>query len=83
MRIASTLILLLAIGLAGCSTKNIRVGGMMCPSGYSQDQINRDMHECRFYGPAEEEAAGKASFPKEVGPECVKCLEERGYKITE
>lgn len=69
--------------LAGCSMKNVRIGGMMCPEGYSQEQIERDMRECRFYGPAEDEAAAKAAFPKEVAPECAKCLEERGYTITE
>ncbi len=68
--------------LAGCSMKNVRIGGMMCPEGYSQEQIDRDMRECRFYGPAEDAAAAKAAFPKEVKPECAKCLEERGYQIT-
>jgi len=83
MRIAIAALSLLLVGMAGCSTKNIRVGGMMCPEGYSQEQVDRDMQECRFYGPAEDEAAAKAAFPRDVGPECVKCLEERGYKITE
>jgi hypothetical protein len=83
MRIANALILVLLVGLTGCSTKNIRVGGMMCPEGYSQEQINQDLRECRFYGPAEDEAAAKAAYPKEVEPECIKCLEEKGYKITE
>jgi hypothetical protein len=82
MRIASALILALLV-VTGCSTKNVRVGGMMCPEGYSQEQINQDLRECRFYGPAEDEAAAKAAYPKEVEPECIKCLEEKGYKITE
>jgi hypothetical protein len=83
MRIANAVFLASIAVFSGCSTKNVRVGGMMCPEGYSQEQVHRDMHECRFYGPEEEAAAAKAAFPKEVGPECVKCLEERGYKITE
>ncbi|WP_345985528.1 hypothetical protein WCX49_13185 [Sulfurimonas sp. HSL-1656] len=83
MRIATVALVLLLAGLAGCSTKNIRIGGMMCPEGYSQEQIHQDMQECRFYGPAEDEAAAKAAFPRDVEPECIKCLEEKGYKITE
>jgi len=83
MRYSTVLLLALFVGMAGCSSKNIRVGGMMCPEGYSQDQIDNDMRECRFYGPAEDEAAAKAAYPKEVEPECIKCLEEKGYKITE
>jgi hypothetical protein len=69
--------------LGGCSSKKIRVGGMMCPEGATPAQVEQDLRECRFYGPAEMEAAQKASLPKEVEPECVKCLEEKGYKITE
>jgi len=73
----------LLLALAGCSTRDIQIGGMMCPEGYSQERINRDLRECRFYGPEEEAAALKASYPKTVGPECVKCLEEKGYEISE
>ena len=69
--------------LTGCSGKNIRVGGMMCPAGYDQQRIDQDLRECRFYGPNEQEAAQKASLPKEVEPECIRCLEKKGYKITE
>lgn len=69
--------------ISGCSTKNIRIGGMMCPEGYSQEQINRDFAECRFYGPQEEKEARKSAFPKEVEPECIECLEAKGYKISE
>jgi hypothetical protein len=83
MRVATVFLAGALLLVAGCSTTQIRVGGMMCPEGYSQDQVNRDLHECRFYGPAEDEAAARAAFPREVGPECIQCLEERGYKITE
>ena len=82
MRFAALVLLLLAV-FGGCSSKYVRVGGMMCPEGHSQEQINRDMQECRFYGPAEDEAAAKAAFPRDVEPACIKCMEERGYKITE
>lgn len=83
MRISALLLLGVLLLIGGCSAKNIRIGGMMCPEGYSQEQIEHDMRECRFYGPAEDEAAAKAAFPKEVKPECAKCLEEKGYKISE
>lgn len=77
------LIALSMLVLTGCTTKYVRVGGMMCPEGNTPQQIDQDLRECRFYGPAEDEAAAKAAFPKEVEPECIKCLEEKGYKITE
>lgn len=69
--------------LGGCSTKNIRIGGMMCPEGYTQEQINQDLSECRFYGEQEQREAQKAAFPKEVQPECIECLEAKGYELTE
>ncbi len=72
-----------ALLLGACSTKTVRVGGMMCPEGYTTEQINHDLRECRFFGPEELKAAQKASLPKEVEPECVKCLEAKGYKIVE
>lgn len=82
MRFAYVGIPLLVV-LLGCSGKYVRVGGMMCPEGRSQDQVNNDLRECRFYGEAEQEAAQKASFPKQVDVECVKCLEEKGYNISQ
>ena len=79
----NSMVLLFLIVMSGCSSKNLRIGGMMCPAEYSQEQVNKDMHECRFYGPAEDAAAAEAAFPREVTPECIKCLEERGYQISE
>lgn len=81
MRIMVTLCF--AAFFMGCAGKYVRVGGMSCPQGYSQDRIDQDMRECRFYGESEQEAAQKASFPQEVGPECIQCLEAKGYQITE
>ena len=78
MRYLVLIALLLALG--GCSTKNIRVGGMICPEGHSDQMISRDFLECRAY---DEKAAQKASWPKKVPSECFECLEERGYKIGE
>lgn len=83
MAYLSVLFVALLLLTAGCSSKNIRIGGMMCPEGYSQAQINQDLAECRFYGPQEQREAQKAAFPKEVEPECIECLEAKGYKITE
>jgi len=79
MRTLSAFALLLA-GLAGCATKDVRVGGMMCPAG---QQLDATTQECRFYGPEEEKAAAKASYPKGTQPESGKTLEEQGYKISE
>lgn len=83
MRYAPVISFVLVLGFAGCSTKSVRIGGMMCPEGYSQEQIEQDMRACHFYGPQEDKEAMKAAFPKEVEPECAKCLEEKGYKISE
>lgn len=83
MRIGLMVLAALPLLVVGCSTKEVRIGGMMCPQGHSQEQVNQDLRECRFYGPQEHEAALKASLPKTVEPECIKCLEEKGYKITE
>jgi len=73
----------LLVALLGCSGKNVRIGGMMCPEGQGQDQMKSDPQECRFYGPAEQDAAAKASLPKKPGEECVKCLEQKGYNISQ
>ena len=67
----------LLLFLSGCSGKNIRVGGMICPDGHTEQMINRDMRECRVY---DDEAAAKASLPK-LTEECVECLKKRGYEI--
>ena len=78
MRYLVPIVLLLA--LSGCSTKNIRVSGMICPEGHSDEMVSRDFLECRAY---DEKAAEKASWPKKIPTDCVECLEERGYKIAE
>ena len=45
MRMKSLLFLGVLLLVGGCSSKNIRIGGMMCPEGYTNDQIERDMRE--------------------------------------
>ena len=84
MRAASTILLLLVVGLTGCSSKNVRVGGTMCPEGsVVAPGTDPSQQECRFYGKDEEKAAAEASYPKGTQPESGKTLEEQGYKITE
>jgi len=61
----------------GCTTKNLRIGGMICPPGHSEDMVHQDFRECRFY---DEKAAEAASRPK-LTPECLECLKERGYTV--
>lgn len=63
--------------LAGCSSKNIRVSGMICPEGHTEQMVTQDLRECRAY---DEKAAEKASKPK-LSPECIECLEKRGYEL--
>ncbi len=72
--------LMIALGallLAGCSTKEIRIGGMICPPGHTEEMVHQDFRECRVY---DDEAAAKASQPK-MTPECIECLEQRGYTV--
>ena len=64
--------------LGGCSTKNsLKVGGMICPPGHTEEMVHQDFSECRAY---DEKAAERASRPK-LSPECVECLRERGYTV--
>ena len=84
MRGTSALILALLVGLGGCTSKNVRVGGTMCPEGnVVEPGTGTNQQECPFYGPEEEKAAAKAAYPKGTTPESEKSLEEKGYKITE
>ncbi len=60
---------------SGCSSKNITVNGLICPSGHSEEMIQNDFQECRYY---DMEAIEKSSRPK-IDEECLRCLEEKGY----
>jgi outer membrane biogenesis lipoprotein LolB len=62
---------------AGCSSKNVRVSGMVCPEGHTEQMVTQDLRECRAY---DEKAAEKASRSK-LSPECIECLKKRGYEI--
>ena len=72
-------VIALLLLLSGCSSKNMRVSGMICPPGHTEDMVNRDFRECRAY---DEKAAEKASKPK-LSYECKECLQNRGYEIEE
>lgn len=63
--------------LGGCTMKSIKVSGMICPEGHTEEMVHQDFRECRAY---DEEAAERASRPK-LSPECIECLQERGYRV--
>jgi len=79
MRIVFFTLVTLALFIGGCQTKQIRIGGMVCPSGHTQEMVNQDLSQCRYY---DAKAAAKASKSK-IAPECIECLEKKGYKIEE
>ncbi len=79
MRLSLLAIILVALFISGCETKHIRVGGMVCPEGHTEQMVHRDLSQCRYY---DEEAAAKASQSK-ISPECIECLEKKGYQIEE
>ena len=66
--------------ISGCSSKNIRVSGMICPPGHSEQMVHQDFRECRAY---DEEKAAEATYPKTLEGECQECLIKRGYEIEE
>jgi len=71
--------------LSGCNfksqeqlSKRIKINGLICPEGYSTvQQANKDLTECNYY---DEKAAAEAS-QSPIGPECKKCLEDKGYEL--
>jgi hypothetical protein len=64
--------------LGGCTSKSLKVGGMICPPGHTEEMVHQDFRECRVY---DEKAAERASRPKQVPQECIECLQERGYTV--
>ncbi len=61
----------------GCSSKRITINGLICPPGHSEEMIQNDFRECRYY---DMEAIEKSSQPN-IDEECLRCLEEKGYII--
>ena len=66
--------------LAGCGTKNMRVSGMICPPGHTEQMVHSDFKECRAY---DEKEAKQATYPKTLDSGCQECLVKRGYRISE
>ena len=77
MRASLLFILMLGLFASGCQTKHIRVGGMICPEGHTEQMVHRDLSQCRYY---DEKAAAEASKSK-IAPECIECLQKKGYMI--
>lgn len=65
--------------LSGCSTKHVTINRLICPEGFSEHQIHKDLTQCRYY---DEKEAAEASKSK-IAPACRECLEERGYRLEE
>lgn len=63
----------------GCTTKHLRIGGMVCPPGHTQDMVYKDFSECRVYDEKEAERASRVKVPDD----CIECLTERGYRVDE
>ncbi len=64
--------------LAGCSTKNVTFNGLVCPADHSEQMVQRDLTECRYY---DQDDAARSARPPRLTDECVECLEKRGYEI--
>jgi hypothetical protein len=71
-------VLIGALLLGGCTGKNIRVSGMICPPGHDEQMVHSDFKECRAY---DEKEADRATYPKQLDRECKECLLKRGYTI--
>ncbi len=75
MNMLSPVLLVTLLISSGCSSKSIRVNGLICPSGHSEEMIQNDFRECRYY---DMKAIEKSSRPK-IDEACLRCLEEKGY----
>ena len=62
---------------SACSTKNVKVNGLICPAEFSQERVHKDITSCKYY---DEKAAAKAS-KSQIKPACKECLESKGYKL--
>lgn len=65
--------------LNGCAEKQIALNGLICPAGKTQDRIDADLQECRYYDLKAASQASKAP----ISVECQKCLESKGYRIEQ
>lgn len=76
--------LIVILGTSGCSfksqealSKRVKINGLICPEGYSQPAVEKDLTQCHYY---EEKKAAEASHSP-LKPACVECLEAKGYEI--
>jgi len=67
----------LALFYAGCSSKNITVNGLICPSNHTEQMVQNDLRECHYY----DMKAIEASATPKIEGECKKCLEAKGYRL--
>lgn len=65
--------------LSGCAEKQLIVNGMICPAGHTEELIQADFKECRYYDLKAATEASKAP----ITIECQKCLESKGYKVEQ
>ncbi|MDF1881072.1 hypothetical protein JHD50_07095 [Sulfurimonas sp. MAG313] len=57
--------------------KRVKINGLICPEGFSTHQVKKDLSECQYY---DQKKAAEAAMPS-IKPECVSCLEKKGYKL--
>ena len=64
--------------LSACSQKRVTFNGLICPEGYfTPQQMEKDLTECNYYD--EKKAAEASQSP--IKPECILCLEKKGYEL--
>jgi len=63
--------------LNGCGSKRITINGLICPEDYSTHQVQKDLMQCKYY---DEKKAAEASMSP-IRPECIECLESKGYEL--
>jgi len=63
--------------LSACSSKSYTVNGVVCPSTHSEQQVQNDLKACRYY----DEKAIAEAHKSPIQPECIECLEKRGYSL--
>lgn len=68
---------ILLVSIAGCSSKQLIVNGMICPEGHSEARAKADFTACRYYDLKDADKASTAT----ISDECKECLEKKGYTI--
>ena len=63
----------------GCSSKNLEINGLVCPDNISEQMVQRDLSECKYYD--EKRIAERSKSPLSI--ECQKCLKKKGYEIKQ